>query len=85
MTTQFHTLRLPEKVTQHVVNLSSRNYIDLNSVVQFGNRIVIGEPRCGKLIHVQHVSPAFGHPEHYTISVCDMINDRFTNRIKVTV
>ena len=85
MSTQFHALRLPEKVTQHVVNLSSRNYVDLNTVFQFGSMFIIGEIRCGKLIHVQHVLSAFGHPEHYTISVCDMVNDQFTNRIRVTV
>lgn len=77
MTTQFHALRLNGRVTDLVVQLSSSNHIDLNSVyIHSKNRVIIGEPKCGKVIHVQTVRAAFGKPSKVHVGMYDLPSDR---------
>ena len=54
MTTQFHSLRLDSKITEAVVNFSKEHAVDLNTVEHWtSNMIIVGEPRCGKEIHIR--------------------------------
>lgn len=77
MNTQFHALRLNGRVTELVVQLSSSNHIDLNSVyIHSKNRVIIGEPKCGKVIHVQTVKSAFGKPGSVHVGMYDLSADR---------
>lgn len=85
MTTQFHALRLPQTVTDVVVSLTSQNHIDLNSVCVTPERVIVGELKCGKYVHIHHVREAFGKPEHYNVSLCDTVNNKITNRVRVTL
>lgn len=85
MTTQFHALRLLYGVVEAVVKLTSKHGIDLNSVCTTPTRVIVGELRCGKFVHVQHVKAGFGNAERYNISLCDTVNNRITDRTTVTV
>lgn len=80
MSTQFHALRLPYGVVQAVVNLTSKYGIDLNSVSVTPQRVIIGELRCGKFVHVHRVTS-----EHYNVSLCDVVTNEITNHVKVTI
>ena len=77
MSTQFHALRLDNRITELVVELSSSNHIDLNSVyIHSKDRVIIGEPKCGKVIHVQNIRAAFGKPESVHVGMYDLSDDR---------
>lgn len=85
MTTQFHALRLNQRIVDIVVQLSADNLIDLNSVANVQDRIIIGEPKCGKVIHVQFIRAGFGKRQKAHIGMYDLPADRAIFRTVVSL
>ncbi|CAL9961744.1 hypothetical protein VPH1254_0070 [Vibrio phage 1254] len=85
MTTKFHALNLNERIVEIVTQLSSDNFIDLNSVANVQDRIIIGEPKCGKVIHVQFIKAGFGKPRKAHIGMYDLPMDRAIFRTVVSL
>lgn len=85
MTTKFHALRLSKHIVDIVTQLSSDNFIDLNSIVNVQDRVIIGEPKCGKVIHVQFIKARFGKFRKAHIGMYDLAEDRAIFRTVVSV
>ncbi len=59
MTTKFHALQLNKTLETSVINIASRNCIDLNTVTFIGRgsqRLLVGEPKTGRLARLQVVA-----------------------------
>ena len=85
MTPRFHALNLNQRIIDIVTKLSGDNCIDLNSVANVQDRVIIGEPKCGKVIHVQLVRSAFGKPSKAHIGMYDLPADRAIFRTVVSL